>query len=150
MQVLYLLPLTMNVLPKPKPDKEFVKFCNSLRCPLCGSQLDGNIHPNQALLYCVEDNTEYRCWCHHNEPYPHTETLLYRFPTYEYEVNIYWDGSDVFNTVITRYNSDVAKRYRDSTRMLMLDYKGSRIFLLPKKLDEKAFLKKLKLYITFS
>lgn len=141
---------SMNPVPKAQPDKEFVKFCNSLRCPLCDAQLDGNIHPKKARLYCARDNREYKTTYLPGEAVPETEFLIYWYPIYEYEINIVRMNYDMFVTCIDRFEAGVISRYRDSTRKRVFDNKGARIPFFRKRMEEEVFLKKLKTYQVFS
>ena len=88
--------------------KEFKQFINSLRCPLCNSQLDGNVHPKEARIYCVTDNNEYKATWHPNQESPEFELIHYTYPQYGYEIIIRKIG-DEFRTSICRFNMDVIR-----------------------------------------
>jgi hypothetical protein len=143
----------LQVAELPKPSKEFKDFCNSLRCPLCDGQLDGNIHPKQAILYCVNDNKEYSCVWVPNESAPQVETIKYCYPEYEYEIsttNIGYRGPSMFQTFIARYNAGVNLIYRTRSFKEIFNYRGPRILFFRKRMEEDVFLKKLKTYNVFS
>jgi hypothetical protein len=140
----------MNVLPKVKPDKDFVKFCNSLRCPICDSQLDGNILPKKALLYCCVNNSEYSGVWLLQESLPEEERSIYYYADFEYEINVRRQGPTTFYTTIDRYNTGTTKFYREQSRKRLFDITGNRIVFFHKRLEEAAFLKKMKTYILFS
>jgi hypothetical protein len=129
--------------------REFVKFCNSLRCPLCQSQLDGSIFSVQANLYCVVNNQEYVCSWIPNEKDPQKEIIRYWYPQYEYEIVIH-KINDKFNTSINRYNRDVTALHKNSTRKVMFNFSGSRILFFRKRMEEQDFLNKLNTYNIFS
>lgn len=130
--------------------KEFIKFCNSLRCPLCQSQLDGSIFPVVANLYCVSDNKEYMCsWDSKSKTEPLKEIIRYWYPQYEYEIIII-RLDDGFETIINRYNRDAAEQYKNSTKKVMFKSNGARISFFRKRMEEKDFLNKLKTYSIFS
>jgi hypothetical protein len=129
--------------------RQFSKFVNSLRCPLCGSRLDGNIHPKEARLYCVSNNDEYSCKWLPGDDAPASEILKFWYTQYEYDILITkYLGS--FRTRITRYNLDVMSIYKQSTRKELFDFTGDRILFFRQRMEEDLFLKKLKLYNVFS
>jgi hypothetical protein len=138
-----------QIAQKEQPSKEFKTFCNSLRCPLCESQLDGNINPKEARLYCVSNNDEYAGIWVPSQVYPINEDIRYWYPQYQYVITID-KGPNNFHTVINRYNLDVALIHRASTRKEVFNYIGSRILFFRKRMDEELFLKKLKTYQVFS
>jgi len=143
----------LQVAELPKVSKEFKDFCNSLRCPLCDGQLDGNIHSKRAILYCVNDNKEYRCVWIPNALVPDLEIIKYCYPQYEYEIvitNISYRGPDLFETVISRYNAGVNPVYRNKSYKVVFRNNGPRIPFFRKRMEEDIFLKKLKTYNVFS
>ncbi len=130
--------------------KEFVRFCNTLRCPLCGSQLDGPIHQKKAELYCVGNNDEYIARWFPDQSEPDMETIKYWYPQYQYVIGVRRIGPGSFNTVINRYNLDVLPMHRASTRKEVFSFQGQRIPFFRSRMEEDVFLKKLKTYNVFS
>ena len=130
--------------------KAFVRFCNTLRCPLCGAQLDGNIHQKKAELYCVGNNDEYKCRWFPNQNEPEMECIKYWYPQYEYVIAVSRLGPNTYDTSINRYNMDVIPFYRPSTRKEVFRFQGARIPFFRSRMDEEVFLKKLKTYNVFS
>lgn len=130
--------------------KAFVKFCNSLRCPLCGMQLDGNVSAKKADLYCVNNNDEYKCQWYPGDDEPATEHIQYWYSEYEYIIKASKQSSGVYKTVINRYNLNVIPIFRHSTCKEVFNYSGSRIMIFRKRMEEEVFLKKLKTYTVFS
>lgn len=129
--------------------KQFVRFCNTLRCPLCGSQLDGNIHAKKAQLYCVSDNNEYKATWLPGKTEPEYELITFNYPQYQYVIEYgkdYWNNNQ---TIINRYNLDVIPFHRASTRKEMFKATG-RFLFFRSRMEENVFLKKLKLYNVFS
>jgi len=132
------------------PNKDFIKFCNNLRCPLCDSQLDGNISTDQAELYCVSNNGEYRCHVHINYNEPFFELIRYWYPQYEYTIQNHLLASG-WTTIIDRYNSDYSLYHKDKSRVRLFEiHGGPKILFFRKRMEEDVFLKKLKTYQTFS
>lgn len=153
MQFPHLLPVLLEIATLPQPSKEFKSFCNSLRCPLCGSQLDGNIHPKRAQLYCVRDNREYLGIWMLSESVPESEMLVYWYSEYEYEIHIsrnWLKGSDVFDISVLRYNSGVNPIYKSRSCKIMFQFSGQRLLFFRQRMEEETFLKKLKTYQVFS
>jgi hypothetical protein len=132
------------------PNKEFTMFCNTLRCPLCNSQLDGNIHPKEAKLYCVGNNDEYKCIWHPEESTPIFEIIKYYYSQYIYEIIINRRGINKFETRIDRLNTDAHVMHRERTRRNVFHLTGDRILFFRRRMDEELFLKKLKTYNVFS
>lgn len=129
--------------------KEFKKFLNSLRCPLCNSQLDGNIQLREARLYCVGNNDEYHGKWTPDSIFPQTETIKYYYSDYEYNIVINQLGNQ-FITFVDRYNTDASPKYKLSTRKRLWDYTGDRLGFFRKRMDQEIFLRKLKTYQVFS
>lgn len=127
----------------------FRKFINNLRCPLCQSQLDGNIHPKEARLYCVSNNDEYSGKWVPDSEVPIFEVIKYYYNQYEYNIVVHKSVTQ-FTTTIDRYNSDVLHIYKNSTRKRIFDFTGDRILFFKKRMEENVFLEKLKLYSVFS
>lgn len=130
--------------------RRFNKFCNSLRCPLCKSQLDGNIHPKEAKLYCVANNDEYICRWLPGDETPASEMIRYWYSEYEYDILITRYGDSSFRTQIIRYNRNVNPIYRNKSRKEMFDLTGARVLFFRHRMSEEEFLNKLKLYSVFS
>ena len=139
----------MKVLPKIPPDKKFIKFCNSLRCPLCESQLDGGIHPSMATLYCTSNNAEYKITCVNGMSEPEYEELVYWFGHYRYNIRLsYRNGTH--STVIDRYDTDMGSLHINSSQKRVFEMTGAKLSFFRKRMDEEAFVSKLKLYNVFS
>lgn len=139
----------MRVLPKPKLPTEFVQFCNALRCPLCGSQLDGNIHPKRANLYCVEDNTEYRCVWIYGDKEPQFEQIIHYAFEYEYEFLFQRNGTER-QTVLTRYYRNVNQNYRNAGKQAMMNIEAHIPLGFRRRLTEQEVSDRLKMYMVFT
>jgi hypothetical protein len=139
----------MHNLPTIPKDKEFIKFCNSLRCPLCGSQLDGNIHPKKAALYCATNNDEYVADWSANSTVPTQERINYYYGDYQYEI-LTVQGTDNYHTVIYKINLSLNKILRYAERKKIFEMVGPRLIFFRKRMEEKEFLNKIKLYNVFS
>jgi len=68
--------------------------------------------------------------------------LIVNFPLKESE-DLYW-------TQINRYDRDVIPYYKLSTRKELFNFTGDRLLFFRKRMEEKEFLDKLKLYNVFS
>lgn len=82
-----------------KISKDFQKFINSLRCPICKNQLDGNF----TELYCVQNPIEYTAKYSANSETPNSEKLVlffnknYYFITQESILTIRFIEASSFN-----------------------------------------------------
>ncbi len=130
--------------------KKFAVFCNSLRCPLCGSQLDGVIKKNQANLYCVSNNEEYKVEWAVDKEFPNYEQITYFYSQWQYVIRIGTRPNNDFHTRIERYNMDAHPSQRWKTRKTIFEHSGARLMVFRKRMEENEFLKKLKLYNVFS
>lgn len=133
--------------------KKFAAYCNSLRCPLCGSQLDGLIHQNKARLYCVGNNNEYKVHLVPNQDIPDFEFISFWYPQYQYCITTIYNqfNSGKFDTSIDRYNMDAHPSKRLQTiKNVFSVIRGERLLFFRKRMEEKEFLNKLKIYNIFS
>ena len=73
-------------------EKEFIKFCNTLRCPLCSAQLDGGVSAKAANLYCRANPDEYKVNYFKNDPIFYKRTVRINFNATQYEILTYHDG----------------------------------------------------------
>lgn len=129
---------------------DYAKFINSLRCPLCGSQLDGNCHPNGSQLYCILDNEEYKCGWMFGCDEPTYEDIRHTFSQYQYLIKSKRKAPNTYNTIIFRYNMDYVPRLRHHSIIEMFSIIGPRLLFFRTRMDEKSFSNKLKLYSVFS
>ncbi|RLI60340.1 MAG: hypothetical protein DRO67_09205, partial [Candidatus Asgardarchaeum californiense] len=136
--------IIMQVLPKISPDKKFKQFCNSLRCPLCGSQLDGNIHPKKASLYCCSNNVEYQVDWLVGQDEPEREWIRYYYDDYEYRISCSKNQSVIYRVCI-----DVHPSFRSKYLEEVLNI-PAKLSFFRKKMAKKDFIQKLKLYNVFS
>jgi hypothetical protein len=131
-------------------DKEFKKFCNDLRCPLCGSQLDGNLNFKRADLYCVSDNQEFAISYFPEENCTNWKTFRLKFFPNEYlfEIRFSRDGAFKYSSVRC-INMELRPgiAYNEAKRLLSADADISHLATIK---DEKELIGKLKLYNTFS
>ncbi len=129
--------------------REFRKFINSLRCPLCNSQLDGNLHPKESRLFCSQSTNEYVATFIPSMSEAYTENIIHIFDQFEY--NVYSIRfKNLFQTNITRFRNDFIPRYKQESRKELLEVIGPRIQFFRKKMDEKTFLNKLKFYSLYN
>lgn len=130
--------------------KNFKKLCNDLRCPLCGSQLDGNIHPKEGKLYCASNNEEYKCTWFPGDNEPYMEYTKFWYYPYEYLISCEKVMSGDYHTMIDRYDMDASLIHKSSTRVRLFSYKGPRLLAFRQRMEAEQFLKKLKTVMVFS
>lgn len=125
------------------------KFINSLRCPLCGSQLDGNLFSN---IYCVAANNEYVAWYRAGDKIPHIEHIMITFEDIKKQYYIYY--SEIVGTIIYELDLQFPEKYKYENKIKILEIKNIRLSKLLKldqlKLNQKEFLEKISIYQTFS
>ena len=128
----------------------FVKYCNSLRCPLCKSQLDGKISNFVARLYCISDNNEYKCTVSHGMTLVYEKIKFYYSSSlYEIEIGLNSFSNNEYYTSIDKLNAEVLPQFREATRHNIFNCAG-KIPFFRERMEEKVFLNKLKLYNVFS
>lgn len=130
-------------------NKAFTKFVNDLRCPLCNSQLDGNVNQYKADLFCVSIPEEYKVYYKPNETLPDFEKIVYYFDSTCYEITSNRQG-EIFDTFIFKVDLTLNLKYRTQMAEKLLELHSSRINYFSSYMTEKQFLKKLKYYVTFS
>lgn len=131
-------------------DKEFKKFCLDLRCPICGSQLDGNLKPKRADLYCVSDNQEFMISYFPEDDSTNHQTFAIKFFPNEYIFTSKFrrDGGFQHSTV-KLVNMELHRRIGLNEAKTLLNVSVNLSHLAAIK-DEKEMVAKLKLYNTFS
>lgn len=123
-------------------------FYNNLRCPLCKGQLDGTINNLKGDLYCVTSPNEYRCVYSSNRlDAPHYEQFNYFYDAWHYRLEISVQD-DRYYSKLSKFDMTFDEFFRERSRKKILEVKA-KIPFFPKNLDEKQFLKKIKLYLTF-
>lgn len=124
-------------------DKELKKYCNSLRCPFCNCQLDGNIKSAYARLYCCQNNEHYRCEV--NNTGIVYQKLVHYFTQYKYVFHYYTEPA---LTTINRINTDNHPAYQKEEFITRFNGRTPKFFfnIIDK---EETFLEKLKLYLVF-
>lgn len=128
--------------------RAFIRFCNSLRCPLCDGQLDGNVQKKYARLHCVNNNEEYICELEPNKDFE-VEQFTFWYPQYQYTVCI-GKRNEYYLSTVDRYNMDAAPIHRIRTKKEIFRYIGDKLLFFRSRMEEDQFLKKLKIYNTFS
>lgn len=129
--------------------KAFIRFCNTLRCPLCNSQLDGNIQKKNADLYCVSNNEEYICMLSSYDDFD-IEQFTFWYQQYQYTICVSKISEDRYLSTVDRYNMDASPQHRHRTKKEIFRYTGNKLLFFRTRMEEDVFLKKLKLYNIFS
>lgn len=126
----------------------FKKFCNDLRCVLCGSQLDGAVYKNKARLYCVSNNKEYKAEFSEDYSFPINETVSHIFTHFEYEFHVkFIDG--LFYSCLYKKDLSLNEIYQEKDKVLLLKC-NSKLDWFRQRLSEEEFNKKIKIYSLFS
>lgn len=128
-------------------DDEFVKFCKALRCPLCGGQLDGKVHPIKSNLYCVNTPNEYKVYWSVGFKYPDYEIITYYYSDFEYKLHYRLFFHD---TTLTRYSAELNEYLKNKTGKELLRIPGPRYIIFKLGLTEKEFLNKVRTYSVLS
>jgi hypothetical protein len=130
---------------------DFKKFCNALRCPLCNSQLDGNVHRAEAHLYCVENNSEYTAEYQSLLTIPIAETLSFWYTQYQYKIYTLLESDlQTYDITVNRFNLDTHPDKIYQTREMIINFQSKKNTFFHKRMEESVFLNKLKTIITFS
>lgn len=123
-------------------------FYNNLRCPLCNGQLDGNINNLKADLYCSQFPSEYKCkYSSFQLDAPFYEQFNYFYIYWQYRLEISCEA-DRFYSNLVKLDMSFPDFFRSKSEKVLLSVKA-KIPFFQKDLEEKQFLKKIKLYLTF-
>ncbi len=144
--------LTSDQLARMKElEREFVKFCNTLRCPLCSAQLDGGVSATSANLYCRANPEEYKANYFKNDPVFYKRVARLNFNAIQYRITTYHDSPDSkYKNYISKLDLSIAREdLREKAAVKMFEMEGS---CLPLKFEtnEKIFLEKVRTFIIFS
>jgi hypothetical protein len=132
--------------------KVFYKFINSLRCPLCGSQLDGKVHQSRSDLYCVGNSDEYCAIYTANSKLPVHEEVNITYDTNRYEF-ISTRNTDVispYKNTISKIDLNLAPRFRQRDKIKIFENVGTKLPYFSTQMTEKELLNKIKIYNLFS
>lgn len=137
------------------PTKEFLKFCNDLRCPICQSQLDGQIGKTEARLYCVANYDEYGCNydIDHNLLYERYQFIFdYRTEIYniiQNKISLKDKPEANYHLQIFIDNGEIKPQYREKVRKILIDSYLEKPYLFnnrKRELTKEQFLKKIQIY----
>jgi len=99
----YKLPqITKNTLTKEQKDqyklqkRQMMVIADSLRCPLCNSQLDGGVYPERFKLECSANPIEYIVSYQNGINEPIYESIRLRYDLEMYEQTIYRYSEDSY------------------------------------------------------
>jgi hypothetical protein len=138
----------VNAEQKPLPNP-FVRFAKALRCPLCGAQLDGNVHPHRASLYCVSYPDEYSCVYSPASDLPQYDTQNIIYGNYKYRIEFNQTYGQLENKIY-KIDLNLNVRERENQKKLLFSNAGSKLPIFAKNLTEQQLLHKIKIYNTFS
>ncbi len=132
-------------------EREFVKFCNTLRCPLCSAQLDGGVTATSANLYCRATTQEYTVKYFRASPTPSERVARLNFDAVQYEIATYHEGGDSkFQNYIYKLDLSIKREdLRQKSKVLAFQLEGPCV-PLKMETEEKIFLDKIKTFIIFS
>ena len=126
-------------------NKDFRKFCNSLRCKVCGGLLDGNINPIISYLYCSENNTHYTISVI-PEDICINELIVLTWHPMQYSIDYIQDN--IKETKIYQADLNIRKNRLEPVYTLLCEFNG-RLNFIHKNMSKEDFLRKLKNYIIF-
>lgn len=133
---------------KNESHKEFYKYCNALRCPLCNSQLDGGIYEKSASLYCSSFSDEYNLRVKSNKEVIF-ETVNHYYDSFRYEVTTNFLNNKYIISV-NRFSLLVKPSITHTTRVHILSFKtNNKIVLFSSRIKEADLLEKIKKYSLF-
>lgn len=130
--------------------RDYKKFINALRCPICKAQLDGNIHLMRSELECRGNPLEYRCYFSNKQTEPYLEVLSIYYDDFQYEMKIRPQGNHRYESIIDRYDLSFLpdKKHLSIVRLYRVPANLSELFT--KRPSQKDLLKKMKMYNLFS
>lgn len=91
-------------------DKQYNRFINSLRCPLCGAQLDGSVNPGRSELECRWSPDEYSCKYINYGTEPVEQTVRVTVNNMEYVATCIYENN-CYNTIIYTFDLTFANNF---------------------------------------
>jgi hypothetical protein len=132
--------------------KQFTKFCNTLTCPMCGSNLDGNVQVKHADLFCRAYPEEYECRIKNGDSFPFIRTKRVSFESFQYEEKAdlvqFKDGSSEWHCTLSKIDLSMRSDLRYKFKEKLLFYFEDD-FNFYKFKSEKEFKDYLKTYLIF-
>lgn len=104
--------------------KAMLEFANQLRCPLCQAQLDGEVNPKKATLYCRGDIDHYNAEYNEQKQLKHCK---YYFAFNQNAYNIVADFIDPLTARIMVFKLDltISPEYRNIYRRELFRFIGT-------------------------
>lgn len=130
------------------------KMANSLRCPLCGSQLDGHVSHQVARLQCVSNPDEYSVVQYRNSIIPKIEIARVSDDFNKYElsyvfINIDDQEFNVYEITINRIDLTLPLVHQNKFKKNVFYHTGRKFLPINKDLTAKNILSKLEIYQIF-
>lgn len=129
--------------------KEMKAFCNQQRCPLCDSQLEGQVGFDRATLYCVANEKEYKVAYKFGFEKPIWSRTTYFTTHFAYEVDNKHLLDELYENVIYKVDLSYNEKFQQISKQEILKYEGS-LLRFKTGLTEDQLLEKIKLYNLFS
>jgi hypothetical protein len=130
--------------------RDYKKFINTLRCPLCKAQLDGSVHPSRSILECRANPAEYSCIYQNKQKKPASETVTLYYSDYYYEMLVAPQADGQYVSIIDRYDLSFDKDKIRKSKLRLYKIPANMIALYAKYPTQEELLKKLKMYNLFS
>lgn len=133
---------------------EMKSFANKLRCPLCGSQLDGPVSYIDARLNCAASPSEYIVY-YPGRGLPKREAARVSDDYHIYELIYYLTGLDdnevpQYEIVINQLDLSIPNpEIREKNKKKLHYFTGVKVLPINENLNAKNILKKLEIYQIF-
>lgn len=128
--------------------QEMLYFVNKLRCPICKSQLDGEVNGKRAGLYCCDDSKEYTAEYSENKTLKYCSfRICYEQLSYLIVCNLMQNS--LYDVRIFEIDLSLTLIYQDKYRKLLFSYTGP-VPILDFPISEKDLLSDLRLLAVFS
>lgn len=134
--------------------KEMKYFANNLRCPLCGSQLDGHVSHLEARLRCVSNPSEYEVW-HRGKGLAKREAARVSNEFITLELVYFLEGLDdnevpLYSIAVNELDLTIPRLdIREKCKKQIFRYYGKKFMPINSELNTNNLLKKLELYQIF-
>jgi hypothetical protein len=133
---------------------EMKSFANKLRCPLCGSQLDGSVSYKDAKLRCVSNPDEYFVY-YPGRGLAQQERARVSNDYYIYQISYRLTGLDdnevpQYYFTITEYDLSIHNAtIREKSGKVLYSFAGVKVLPITENLNAENILKKLEVYQIF-
>jgi len=139
---------SVTIQPDDPLRKEFIKFINTLGCPICGAGLDGSIDSSEADLYCRNNPDEYHANYLQGWFVPMRDCIRVHYGSMIYQIKHQHLGYNIFKTDIFKMPENWRETLTKSVDKVM-EHEGEILFGATD-FNLNLFIEKIEMYDVFA